>query len=184
MSTTTTASAAFVKLADYFARCRDKANDLPMQQDAVSYWSGVGFVLDGKKYVAPLDEVSEILTVPAYTRIPGAQTWMKGVANVRGRLMTVMDLSGFLDKVSPIQEKRRRLLVLDYDDLYTGMAVDEVMGMQHFPIDSFVESLPNSDVATAPFVRGAYKREGEYWSIFSLIRLAEDPRFMQVARTG
>ncbi|EKF72941.1 type IV pili signal transduction protein PilI [Alcanivorax hongdengensis A-11-3] len=181
---TQTASAAYIKLADYNTRCREKANDLPMQQDAVSYWSGVGFVLDGRKYVAPLDEVSEILTVPAYTRIPGAQSWMKGVANVRGRLMTVMDLSGFLDKVSSIQEKRRRLLVLDEDDLYTGMAVDEVLGMQHFPIDSFVESLPVSDDSTRDYVRGAYQREGEYWSVFSLVRLAEDPRFMQVARTG
>lgn len=94
----TTASAAYIQLADYNRRCREQAKDLPMQQDAVSYWSGVGFVLDGKKYVAPLDEVSEILSVPAYTRIPGARSWMKGVANVRGRLMTVMDLSGFLEK--------------------------------------------------------------------------------------
>lgn len=181
---TTTASAAFIKLADYNRRCRDLANDLPMQQDAVSYWSGVGFVLDGQKYVAPLDEVSEILSVPAYTRIPGAQSWMRGVANVRGRLMTVMDLSGFLDKVSSVQEKRRRLLVLDQDDLYTGMAVDDVLGMQHFPINDFVESLPVSDASTAAFVRGGYRREGEYWSVFSLSRLAQDPRFMQVARTG
>ena len=179
-----TASAPYIKLAEYHQRCREQARDLPMQQDAVSYWSGVGFVLDGKKYVAPLDEVSEILTVPSYTRIPGAQSWMKGIANVRGRLMTVMDLSGFLGKSSPIQERRRRLLVLDQDDLYTGMTVDEVLGMQHFPIDEFVESLPVSDPSVTGYVRGAYRREGEYWSVFSLSRLAEDPRFMQVARTG
>ncbi len=59
--------------------------------------------------------------------------WMKGVANVRGRLMTVMDLSRFLGQPSELQEKRRRLLVLDQDDLYTGVIVDEVLGMQHFP---------------------------------------------------
>lgn len=179
-----TASAAYIKLAEYFDRCREQAKDLPMQMDAVSYWSGVGFVLDGRKYVAPLDEVSEVLSVPSYTRIPGAMSWMKGVANVRGRLMTVMDLSGFLDKASAMQEKRRRLLVLDENDMYTGMAVDEVMGMQHFPVDEFVESLPGSDESVTGYLRGAYRRDGEYWSVFSLARLAEDPRFMQVARTG
>ena len=89
-----------------------------------------------------------------------------------------------LEKSSPVQERRRRLLVLDQNDLYTGMAVDEVLGMQHFPIDEFVESLPVSDPAVTNFVRGAYRREGEYWSVFSLTRLAEDPRFMQVAHTG
>ena len=63
-----TASAAYIQLADYNRRCREQAKDLPMQQDAVSYWSGVGFVMDGKKYVAPLDEVSAVsythLTLP------------------------------------------------------------------------------------------------------------------------
>ena len=34
------ASSAYIKLAEYNQRCREQANDLPMQQDAVSYWSG------------------------------------------------------------------------------------------------------------------------------------------------
>ena len=47
-----------------------------------------------------------------------------------------------------------------------------------------IEPLPVSDASVTPFVRGAYRRDGGYWSVFSLTRLAEDPRFMQVARTG
>ena len=169
------ASAAFIKLADYFVRCRRQGASLPMQEDAVQYWSGVGFTLDERFYVAPMDEVSEILSVPAYTRVPGVLNWMKGVANVRGRLMTVMDLSRFLGKTSELQEKRRRLLVLDQDDLYTGVIVDEVLGMQQSP-------LAEQDVG--PYLRGGYQRDGEFWSVFSLSRLAQDPRFMQAARTG
>ena len=41
------ASAAFIKLAEYFIRCRDNAAALPSQEDLVQYWSGVAFVLDG-----------------------------------------------------------------------------------------------------------------------------------------
>jgi len=178
------ASAAFIKLADYFVRCRRQAASLPMQEDAVQYWSGVGFTLDERFYVAPMDEVSEILSVPAYTRVPGVLNWMKGVANVRGRLMTVMDLSRFLGKASELQEKRRRLLVLDQDDLYTGVIVDEVLGMQHFPIEAYQEQSPLAEQDVGPYLRGGYQRDGEFWSVFSLSRLAQDPRFMQAARTG
>ncbi len=178
------ASAAFIKLADYFVRCRQQAANLPMQEDAVHYWSGVGFTLDERYYVAPMDEVSEILSVPAYTRVPGVLNWMKGVANVRGRLMTVMDLSRFLGKASELQEKRRRLLVLDQDDLYTGVIVDEVLGMQHFPIEEYQEQPPHAEEDVGPYLRGGYQRDGEFWSVFSLSRLAQDPRFMQAARTG
>ena len=88
-----TASAAYAKLADYYLRCRNTALELPSRQEMVQYWSGIGFMLDGRRYVAPLEQVSEILTVPSYTRVPGVESWMKGVANVRGRLMAVMDLT-------------------------------------------------------------------------------------------
>lgn len=178
------ASAAYIKLAEYYFRCRDNAAALPSQEDLVQYWSGVGFVLDGVRYISPLDEVSEILTVPSYTRVPGVLSWMKGVANVRGRLMTVMDLTGFLDKRTTLKESRRRLVVIDEGEVYTGMAVDEVLGMQHFPVDGFTDQPEGIDEAVAPYVRGAYMRDGEQWPVFSLLQLAEDPRFINVARTG
>lgn len=178
------ASAAFLKLADYAARCRARAAELPMREDSVAYWSGVGFTLEGRHFVAPLDQVAEILSVPAYTRVPGVRGWMKGVANVRGRLMAVMDLSRFLGKTSELQEKRRRLLVLDLDDLYTGVIVDEVLGMQHFPVDGHTASTVGEEPGTSAYLDGGYQKEGEFWSVFSLARLARDPRFMQAARTG
>ena len=178
----TAASAAFVKLADYFQRCRQRAARLPMQENTVDYWSGVGFALDQRQLVTPMDEVVEILPVPAYTRVPGVRHWMKGVANVRGRLMTIMDLSRFLGHPSERQERQRRLLVLDQNDFYTGVIVDEVLGMQHFPLDTYRPTEQEQDLG--PYLRGGYLRDGELWSVFSLTRLARDPRFMQAARTG
>lgn len=177
-------SASYAKLADYLARCRNTALALPARQDVVQYWSGIGFELDGQRYVAPLDQVSEILTPPSYTRVPGVLSWMKGVANVRGRLMAVMDLTGFLDKQAEAQARRRRLLVVDRGELYTGLTVDDVFGMQHFDVETFVSDPEGLDPAVQPYVRGAYSRDGERWPVFSLEALAGDPRFLQVARTG
>jgi twitching motility protein PilI len=178
------ASAAFIKLAEYSARCRERSLQLPSRQDVVQYWSGIGFLLDGRRYVAPLEQVSEILTVPSYTRVPGVHHWMKGIANVRGRLMAVMDLTGFLEKSSSLQDKRRRLLVIDQGDLYTGLAVDDVFGIQHFPVTGYTPDPDDVDESVRPFLQGAYEKDGEFWQVFSIEHLAEDPRFLQVARTG
>lgn len=177
-------SAPYARLADYLARCRDTALALPARQDVVQYWSGIGFQLDGRRYVAPLEQVSEILTPPSYTRVPGVRSWMKGVANVRGRLMAVMDLTGFLDKQTEAQARRRRLLVIDQGELYTGLTVDDVFGMQHFDVETFVDAPQDLDQAVQPYVQGAYSRNNEQWPVFSLEALAGDPRFLQVARTG
>ena len=178
------ASAAYIKLAEYLARFRTTALDLPARQDVVQYWSGIGFMLDGVRYVAPLEQVSEILISTSYTRLPGVHSWMKGVANVRGRLMAVMDLAGFLEKATSLQEKRRRLLVIDQGELYTGLTVDDVFGMQHFDVETFIEEPEGVDEAVQPYIEGAYQRDGEVWQVFSLLQLASDPRFLQVARTG
>jgi|TARA_R110002073_G_scaffold68403_1_gene169969 twitching motility protein PilI len=178
------ASAAYIKLAEYLTRFRTTALELPSRQDVVQYWSGIGFMLDGRVYVAPLEQVSEILMSTPYTRLPGVHHWMKGVANVRGRLMAVMDLAGFLDKKTSLQEKRRRHLVIDHGELYTGLTVDEVYGMQHFAVDTFTDQPEGVDDAARPFVEGAYMRDGEQWLVFNLMQLATDPRFLQVARAG
>lgn len=178
-----TATSAFILLADLTRRLHENAHELPSRQDLVQYWSGIAFILDGVNYVAPLDEVAEVLSAPDYTRVPGVSPWMKGVSNVRGRLMAVMDLTVFLNKVSSLNTQRRRLLVIDENDLYTGMAVDDVLGMQHFPVSGFVDQWA-TDAAVTPYICGAYARDGSYWPVFSLRLLAEDPRFLQVGRAG
>lgn len=177
-------SAPYRKLVEYFQRCQNTALELPARRDVVQYWSGIGFMLDGRRYVAPLEEVSEIMTLPSYTRVPGVANWMKGVANVRGRLMAVMDLIGFLDKRTDLKDARRRLLVLDHGDIYTGITVDDVFGMQHFDMGTFNAAPEQVDESVQEYVKGVYLRDGEPWQVFSITALAEDPRFLQVAQAS
>ena len=174
-------SPAFNKLVDIEKRSRQHARDLPQQVEAKTIWSGVGFSLAGNRYVVPMGEIAEISHVPRFTQVPGVQSWVKGVANVRGRLMPVLDLMSFLDRVSDYPLKRRRLLVIERGELYSGLVVDAVLGMQHFPVDSFVNELPGSFQVTRQYLKGGYRRDDEVWAIFSLHELAQDPSFMNVA---
>lgn len=175
-------SSAYAKLVGVARSCREHALGLPSQKDLVTYWSGVGFKLSGQHYVVPLTEVSEILQVPRYTKVPGVESWMLGVANVRGRLLPVMDLVAFCKKEHAINESRRRLLVIDKDDLYSGLMVDEVMGMQYFPVTDYRKQAEEIDDGVAEYVAGEYRANDAGWTVFSFEALAEDPRFLQVAR--
>lgn len=168
-------------LANQASRLQISANDLPSQEESVQYWSGIGFLLAGVRYVAPMDEVAEVLPPPACTRIPGVRDWVNGVANVRGRLMAVMDLARFLEQDATLDSGRKRLLVIDEAGHYTGMAVDEVLGLQHFPVTGRVARWSPEDTRVAAFVRGAYSDGGDYWPVFSLRQLVQDPRFLEVS---
>ncbi len=107
----------FQLLVDIDQRCRRLAAGLPAQQEAVQSWSGIGFRMGGRFFVAPMGEVGEVLHEPRYTQLPGVKTWVKGVANVRGRLLPIMDLCGFLGtELSPLR-KQRRVLVVEHLDV-------------------------------------------------------------------
>jgi len=172
----------FEALVDLEQQSKQSAAGLPSQVEITANWSGIRFVLAGKRYVAPMGEVSEILPVPRFTSIPGVHSWVKGVANVRGKLLPILDLCGFFGEHITTSRKRRRILVVEYEDLFTGVVVDEVLGMQHFPVDTFAEEAGDVLNVTRPYLQGSYHKEDEtkLWSIFSLYALARDPSFIQV----
>ncbi|MEB0044053.1 MULTISPECIES: chemotaxis protein CheW [unclassified Pseudomonas] len=173
---------AFELLLQIDQRCRLLAADLPSQSIRQDRWSGIGFRLGEHWYVAPMGEVSEVLHEPRLTPLPGVKPWVKGVANLRGRLLPVMDVSAFLgDELGhelQAVRKQRRVLVVEFKDVFAGLMVDEVYGLQHFARDS-LEPV-NAFGPAAAFVNGCFQRE-QSWQVLSPFSLAQSQGFMNVA---
>jgi twitching motility protein PilI len=127
-----------------------------------------------------MGEVAEVLHEPRYTLLPSVKSWVRGVANVRGRLLPVMDLCGFLGVELSSAKKLRRLLIVEHRDVFAGLTVDAVFGMQHFAVDSFSEALPEVNSAIIPFVHGVFVRDQQSWLVFSPHALAQDNKFLDV----
>ena len=174
------AQTPFELLLEIDRRCRRLAAGLPSQQIAQQTWSGIGFRLGEQLFVAPMGEIGEVLHEPRQTLLPGVKSWVKGVANVRGRLLPVMDLCGFFGSEPSPARKKRRVLVVDHQDIFAGLSVDEVFGMQHFPVAAFSEHLPVLEAAIAPFIHGVFQRE-QPWLVFSPHALAQHQDFRDVA---
>ena len=130
--------------------------------------------------LAAMGEITEILHEPRYTALPRVKAWVRGVANVRGRLLPIIDLSRFFGVSTTAARKQRRVLVLDRDDLFVGLLVDEVLGMQHLPVNTFSTELPALDAQVRPYIVGAYRGEREAL-VFNFRALAHDQQFLDVA---
>jgi twitching motility protein PilI len=170
---------AFDLLLQIDRRCRLLAADLPSQPTRQDSWSGIGFRLGEHWYVAPMGEVGEVLHEPRFTQVPGVKPWVKGVANLRGRLLPVMDLAGFFGHETSAARKQRRVLVVEHDEVFAGLLVDEVFGLQHFARDS-LEPADTLNSPISPFITGRFQRE-QTWQVFSLFALARSQGFMNVA---
>ncbi|AMB84061.1 chemotaxis protein CheW [Pseudomonas agarici] len=172
---------AFQLLLEIDQRCRLLAAGLPSQENRPDTWSGIGFRLGEQWYVAPMGEVAEVLHEPRYTLLPGVKPWVRGIANLRGRLLPIMDLCGFFGHESSVLRKQRRVLVVEYKEVFAGLLVDELAGMQHFPQGSLqMHSAESPERMVAPFVQGCFERERNWW-IFSPFVLAQAPGFLDVA---
>jgi twitching motility protein PilI len=144
-------------------------------------WSGVAFRIGGSRMVAAMGEVVEIVTYPELSVVPCSCSWVRGIANIRGRLLTVIDMNGYLHgRLTPIG-KRTRVMVAECQGVYSGLVVDEVMGLRHFPEETFVAELSEIEETLRPYVHQGFSVDGEQWGIFKLLNLVESPQFLHVA---
>jgi len=172
---------AFELLLQIDRRCRQLGADLPSQPTHRDSWSGIGFRLGEHWYVAPMGEVSEVLHEPRYTSLPGVKPWVRGVANLRGRLLPLMDLCGFFGHELSSVRKQRRVLVVDNEEVFAGLLVDEVLGLQHFAQGSLEPVLPGYlDGPESAFVQGRFPGDRQ-WQVFSPFAVTRSPGFMDVA---
>ncbi|PID43743.1 MAG: chemotaxis protein CheW [Proteobacteria bacterium] len=172
----------FSVLADIAKRSRRCSKGLPAREEAIELWSGIGFLLAGQKYVAPMGEVVEILHLPRFTQVPGVKHWMCGVANVRGRLLPVLDLGLFFGlPASAVSNREKRILVIERGDIFSGLIVDGVQGMQYFAVDRYRRYADNVPRSLAGFVHGSYLKNDEEWKVFSTTALSQDEKFLDVS---
>lgn len=171
----------FQKLQDFERRSALHEAD-PGKRAHGATWAGVVFRIGDARLTVGIDRIGEILHFPAYTPVPGARPWLIGLANVRGNLMTLVDLSWFLSGVRSPITMRTRLLSAMLQNRPVGILVDEVFGQRHFfPGDA--KSNDEDDTPLSEYVDRRYELNQNEWGVLNLDRLFSDPRFLNAAET-
>lgn len=153
----------------------------PVQKDFTEVWSGVGFLSCGRLMSAAMGDVTEIITLPRYTFVPGAKPWVMGIANVRGTLIPIIDLEQFFGFELVGNRRNYRVLVVDFLGTNIGLVVSKVIGMQHLDREIFRECDGSEDEAIASFVDRRYSYGGEEWLRFVPARLLESDEFINAS---
>jgi twitching motility protein PilI len=168
-------------LLDYEQRLLEAGSRLPAQEEVRERWSGIGFRIGDERFVASMSEVREVLDSPTCTRVPGTTLWFLGVANVRGTLVPVMDLHGFMTGGRAPHSQRARALMYNRDGIAAAFRVDDVLGMRRFYAEDRVDLSTRSQVLT-PYVTGGFRRGDEEWLVFSLADFVASKDFLEINR--
>jgi twitching motility protein PilI len=163
------------------ARVADEHGVAPATRD----WVGIGFRLGEERFLAPRDEVREIVACPAtLARVPGARSWIAGLMSIRGQLLTVVDLRGYLGGGAIRLSRESRVLVINHRELAAGLLVDEVLGFRRFPESARGDAPDDAGLRCRHYLAGAFTQADETWPVFSLAALGESPSFLQAAEDG
>jgi purine-binding chemotaxis protein CheW len=101
----------------------------------------VGFRVGRETYGVPITSLHEIVRVPEITAVPDAPNYLEGVINLRGKIVSVVDLRKRFGKPSSGIDRRSRILVVEHRGRLAGMIVDSA---------SEVLKIPESEIEPAP----------------------------------
>ena len=101
----------------------------------------VGFRVGRETYGVPIIALREIVRVPEITAVPDAPRYLEGVINLRGKIVSVVDLRKRFGQAAPALNRRSRILVVEHKGRLVGMIVDSA---------SEVLKIPESEIEAAP----------------------------------
>ena len=99
----------------------------------------VGFRIGRETFGVPIALVHEIVRVPEITAVPEAPDYVEGVINLRGKIVSIVDLRKRFGEKQITQNKKNRILVVEVENKMVGLIVDaasEVLRMSSEDVDN------------------------------------------------
>ena len=174
-------SALFAKLLEYEKRASAFSPGSRKGSGPADEWSGVVFGVGDSRLACNIDRIGEILPCPQSTPVPGAKPWIIGLANVRGELLTVVDLSWYLSGIRTPITNSSRLLSASLNKAPIGLLIDEVFGQRHFMDSDAVAAELEDDSPLNGLVSKRHDLGSESWHELDLDRLFTTPEFLNGA---
>jgi len=101
----------------------------------------VGFQVGRETYGVPITSLHEIVRVPEITAVPDAPDYLEGVINLRGKIVSVMDLRKRFGEKQAALKRQNRILVVEHGGRLAGLIVDSASEVLKIPADA-VEAPP------------------------------------------
>lgn len=175
------ANAAFAKLLEYEHKSDSFSPGRGQGRGPLGEWSGITFRIGDTNLACDSDRVQEILSMPQSTPVPGAKPWILGLANVRGAILTIVDLAWFLTGKRSTITVNSRLLSSQLHKAPVGLLIDEVFGQRHFINDEATDAGLGKDSPLSWLVSKKHKVGAETWHELDLDRLYSSQEFLNGA---
>ena len=133
----------------------------------------VGFQVGRETYGVPITSLHEIVRVPEITAVPDAPEYMEGVINLRGKIVSVIDLRKRLGEKKIGYSRRNRILVVEHKNKLAGLIVDSASEVLKIPATDVEASPTTLQEGRANCVTGLGKYQGRLIVLLDMSRLLD-----------
>lgn len=128
----------------------------PNAQQVTRY---IEFSLAGELYGFELLKVREVIPLPPTTRLPNAPAYYRGIMNLRGQIVSIIELSDKLGipKAAKTSGARVDVIILDVQGLQVGIVVDSVNRILSVKGEDVSEVPQMASRMNAKYIEGVYR---------------------------
>lgn len=147
--------------------------------DEVLQW--VTFRLGEETYGINVMQVQEVLRHTEIAPVPGAPSYVLGIINLRGNVVTVIDTRSRFGLESAEVTDNSRIVIIESEQQVVGILVDSVAEVVYLR-SSEIDSAPNVGTEeSAKFIQGVSNREGELLILVDLNKLLTDEEWDEIS---
>ncbi|MBD7976529.1 MULTISPECIES: chemotaxis protein CheW [Pseudomonas] len=146
--------------------------------DPILQW--VTFRLDNESYGINVMQVQEVLRYSEIAPVPGAPSYVLGIINLRGNVVTVIDTRQRFGLDSADITDNSRIVIIEADKQVVGILVDSVAEVVYLR-QSEIETAPNvGNEESAKFIQGVCNKNGELLILVELEKMMSEDEWLEL----
>jgi len=133
----------------------------------------IGFRVGRETFGVPIHLVHEIVRIPEITAVPDAPEYIEGVINLRGKIVSVIDLRKRFGEKELTVDRKNRVIVVEVDKKLVGLIVDAASEVLKLP-PAEIENPPNVfKEGELNYVTGVGKLKGRLIILIDLTKILQ-----------
>ena len=141
----------------------------------------IKFYLGTIPLVVPITSALEIGRLPEITALPNLPAWILGISNIRGEIVSIVDMKGFLEWPAQKQNRNPHFIILHNKEMKAGCIVDRIMGIVSLnegdaALEEGRHEKSAEEVKLEPYISEVSASEAETLYVLDVDKLLSDPR--------